>query len=222
MPVRLFCAKLNSNFFGNNAAPFILFSRAILASLLVFAVFNLTGCAAMSQPSRTQVLSWKEHYRQIFSISSWELQGKLAIHTKLRALSASLNWQQRRQNYALHFFGPLGINYFRLTGDSEKVILYPSNQPPRTASTPEKLLQQELGWQLPVSSLIYWIRGLPVPDKAAKTSWDAAHRLAKLYQENWQIEYLEYCHIKGKDLPFRIRLQHSDLVILMVIYQWQL
>lgn len=182
----------------------------------------LSGCTTLTPPpAQNQTLAWQQRLKQLQQLSHWTLQGTAGIRTPENAWSASLFWQQTPTNYALHLFGPLGMNRIQLTGSAHQVTLMTPSQPAVTAKNPEILLQQTLGWQLPVNHLQYWIRGIPAPGKPAKYTWDNFHHLTQLEQDNWQINYTEYSNSNGIDLPTRISLHHANLQIKLVIRQWQ-
>ncbi|WP_313210688.1 lipoprotein insertase outer membrane protein LolB, partial [Stutzerimonas nitrititolerans] len=89
------------------------------------------------------------------------------------------------------------------------------------ADSPEALVQSQLGWQLPVSNLLWWVRGLPAPDSRSRLSLDGQSRLAMLQQDGWDVEYLGYSEENGFALPERIKLSGRDLQITLVIKDWQ-
>ena len=82
-------------------------------------------------------------------------------------------------------------------------------------------MESQLGWQLPVSNLLWWIRGLPAPDSRSRVSLDGNGRLATLQQDDWHVEYLGYAEENGLTLPSRIKLEGRDLQITLVIKDWQ-
>ncbi len=89
------------------------------------------------------------------------------------------------------------------------------------ADSPEALVEAQLGWQLPVSHLLWWVRGLPAPDSRSRLSLDSDSRLARLEQDGWQVNYLAYAEHNGFTLPERIRLEGHDLQITLVVKDWQ-
>lgn len=183
----------------------------------------LSACTTLTPPpAQNQPLAWKQRLNQLQRISHWTLQGAAGIRTPEDAWSASLFWQQAPESYALHLFGPLGVNRIQLAGTAHQVTLITPSQPAVTAKDPETLLQQQLGWQLPVSHLKYWIRGIPAPGKPAKYIWDNFHHIVQLHQDHWEITYTEYGNINGIDLPTKITLCNAKIQVRLVIRQWQL
>jgi len=101
------------------------------------------------------------------------------------------------------------------------ITLDAANQGQFQAESAEALLQQQLGWSLPVAHLFWWIRGLPAEDSKSRLTLDSESRLAKLEQDDWQVEYLSYVQQNGYWLPERMKLHGANLDITLVIKDWQ-
>ena len=96
-----------------------------------------------------------------------------------------------------------------------------ANQGRYQAESPEQLLRDQLGLNLPVSHLLWWIRGLPSPDSKSRLNLDGQSHLAQLSQDGWDVEYLSYAEQNGFWLPERIKLNGFDLQVTLVIKDWQ-
>ena len=82
------------------------------------------------------------------------------------------------------------------------------------------LMQQELGWTLPVDGLHFWVLGVPVPDVAAEWVVDSQGRLEWLEQDGWRIEFSSYQTVAGLQLARKIRLNNASLRIRLVLDHW--
>lgn len=60
-----------------------------------------------------------------------------------------------------------------------------------TGPDPDVLVEQLLGWRLPVSGLADWIEGRPAPGRPARTQGDAG-RLSLIEQDGWLVRIAEY------------------------------
>jgi outer membrane lipoprotein LolB len=203
--------------------------KKIVSALGITLSILLAGCSTTTAPmsavgDNTVAMSWPQRQQQLQQLTAWQLQGAIGITQAKQRWSASVNWQQQNaNNYALRLFGPFGAGAVQLTGNANQVILRSSSQPqPLTASSPEALIQQQTGWDLPVSNLYYWVRGLPIPAAAiTQQQFDAAHRLIELQQAGWDVQYISYANIQGIDLPYKIVLSNNNFNIKLVIKQWQ-
>src|SRR5689334_13077573 len=130
--------------------------------IVIVSALWLSGCASLSEQPQTAVnqpLSWDNRVQTLSDIQTWDLKALIAIRDSRDDVTATLIWQQQKQNYHITLFGPLGSHSYELTGQPGKVELAASNGQKFTANSPEQLLAQQAGWQLPVSNLYYWIRG---------------------------------------------------------------
>lgn len=199
----------------------------ILKKMLVAAFFALVaGCATLSphqEPpaEKKSLVTWEKRATALSNIQSWNLKGALAARNSENAFSANWQWNQTQKNYTIALFGPLASGSLQLTGSPNSVLLETSDGKKLTATTPKALLEQQLGWRLPVSSLYYWVRGLPVPGIPAQKQLDAANRLSVLLQQGWRIEYMRYSSVKQMDLPSKMLLNNAALNVKIIINQWQ-
>ena len=197
------------------------FARLLTISLLLV----LGGCshfASQEQLSGSgQAQSWQAHKQLINPIDAWQINGKLGIRSEQESGSAVLFWLQRQDYFDIRLSGPLGQGSTRLTGRQGAVSLEVANRGTFKASSAEELMQQQLGWSLPVENLLWWVRGLPAPHSKSQVRLDSNSLLAKLEQDQWQIEYLSYRTENGLQLPERIKLSGAGLNITLVIKEWQ-
>ncbi|RMO05971.1 Outer-membrane lipoprotein LolB [Pseudomonas cichorii] len=197
-----------------------------LRHVIVFSLIALlAGCAGLTSREALQgkgdPAQWREHKQQLSSLDGWQINGKVGIRAPGDSGSGTLFWLQRQDYYDIRLSGPLGRGAARLTGRPGGVTLEVANQGRYEATSPETLLQDQLGWKLPVSHLVWWVRGLPAPDSKSRLTLDDDSRLASLEQDGWQVEYLSYAEQNGYWLPERIKLHGQDLDVTLVIKDWQ-
>ncbi|MFK3969821.1 lipoprotein insertase outer membrane protein LolB [Pseudomonas sp. NPDC087358] len=185
----------------------------------------LAGCAGITSHEAVQgkgdASKWRVNKEQLASLDGWQINGKVGIRAPKDSGSGTLFWLQRQDYYDIRLSGPLGRGAARLTGRPGAVSLEVANQGRYEAADPETLLKDQLGWKLPVSHLVWWVRGLPAPDSKSSLTLDSDSRLSNLEQDGWQIEYLSYTQQNGYWLPERMKLHGQDLDVTLVIKDWQ-
>ena len=197
-----------------------------LRHLVVFSlVAVLAGCAGFgareSVEGHGSPALWSAHKQQLTRLDGWQISGKVGIRAPKESGSATLFWLQRQDYYDIRLSGPLGRGAARLTGRPGNVLLEVANQGRYEAPTPEELLGEQLGWSLPVSHLVWWVRGLPAPGSKSRVTLNGDSRLANLEQDGWKIEYLSYVEQNGFWLPERVKLHGPDLDVTLVVKDWQ-
>jgi len=184
------------------------FMAALLAALL------LAGCTTTPAPRGSQDAA---------AMSSWQFNGRISLTRGEEGWHAGLHWQEQAGSFYLRVSGPLGQGGFQLNGDARGVVLVDADGQTFAALDADALLVQVTGWQLPVTGLRYWVRGLPAPAAGkVQAVHDEAGQLRHLEQSGWTINYQRYQVVEGVSLPAKLQLAHEDIAVRIVIDQWQL
>jgi outer membrane lipoprotein LolB len=194
--------------------------------LMLFSLITLlAGCAGLTSREALEgqgdAQSWQAHKQRISLVDAWQINGKVGIRAPQDSGSGTLFWLQRQDYFDIRLSGPLGRGAARLTGRPGDIQLEVANQGRYQAESAEQLLREQLGLNLPVSHLFWWIRGLPSPDSKSRLNLDSQSHLAQLYQDGWHVEFLSYAEQNGFWLPERIKLSGFDLQVTLVIKDWQ-
>ena len=196
----------------------------LLAAALMLAA--LGGCATAPLPA---IDNWNDYQSQLAQLQHWQLSGKLGVRMAANAAnskrggSAYLNWEQNPAAYAIRLSGPLGQGTTWIRGDDGGVSLEQAGQAAVRADSPEALVAQTLGWELPIGDLFYWVRGIPAP--RAPIAQQAKHpsgSLAQLQQSGWQLDFSRYNAVGPWQLPGKIVAHRDGLRLTLIIKNWQL
>lgn len=179
--------------------------------LLLLASFILAGCGGL----QTQPSSSRDGFRGNVAIRDWSLSGRIGITAPDNAHSGYLNWTQCGSRYELRINGPLGSAAVKLVGDEHQVTLYEGNSDPISADSPEQLLQY-YGWDLPLSQLRYWIRGVPDPDRAYSNT------ATGFVQSDWTLSFPRQTVVDPYTLPAKATAVAGPTRVTLVIQEWQL
>ena len=196
-----------------------------LSLVMLALLLTLSGCSHFTTQEQLsgsgQAGSWQNHKKQLTPIDAWQISGKLGIRSEQNSGSAIMFWLQRQDYFDIHLSGPLGQGSTRLTGRQGAVSLEIANRGIYQANSAEQLMQQQLGWSLPVDNLLWWVKGLPSPHSKSQVQLDNNSLLAELVQDQWRVQYLSYRTENGLQLPERIKLSGAGLDITLVIKEWQ-
>jgi outer membrane lipoprotein LolB len=144
--------------------------------------------------------------------------GRVAVRYGDEAASGRVAWRHSDADDDLVISTPLGQGIAEITRREGVYTLVSSDRQRFTASDPERLTEQALGYALPLEGLPDWLRGRAQPGVPAESRFDGP-RLAELRQQGWTIEYLAY-EEDGR-LPKRLRLTRGALDIRLAIEEWQ-
>ena len=165
------------------------------------------------------------------AIQCWQIKGKIGyipFDPELpKGGSAHLMWQQQPNDYTLHLSGPLGQGAVTLTGDRDRVVLDDGEQQV-VRENAEQLLEEALGWFIPVDALTWWVRGLPQPPMALTASDHPPYQymlnqeghIEHLQQMGWEIDYTSYQSVDQVMLPRKIQAVHKRLKIKLSLNRW--
>lgn len=183
-------------------------------SLLLF----LSACSALA-PKEGDFQSQK----QLNQVQHWQAKGKISIVSPDDAASGYLTWQQQQQAYDILVSGPLGVKSSRLTGNQQQAsLLLAGSKTPQRAKSADALMRQHLGWDFPVTSLNYWIKGQIAPKGKAKPTINDNGLLEALEQHGWHITYSRYQLQQGIWLPGLIKMQGYGHRFTFAISQWSI
>jgi outer membrane lipoprotein LolB len=182
-------------------------SRALsrfFTHLLVFLLVSmmLAGCVSLHVPSTpaSMIKRSSMQTQQLRRLNQWQIDGAFALSTPKQNDLANYRWRQNNQSFVIDVSSALNAVRFRVSGHPGRVVLTGVKGGPVEAPYAETLLRRVLGWQLPVSGLQYWIRGLAAPG-SHDVQKDSLGRFKVLTQQGWRINYLSYqynycfCHI---------------------------
>lgn len=182
----------------------------------------LAGCATQPPvPEQIRLEAFAARQTRISKLSSWSLDGHAAIRTAHDAGSVAVHWRQREEHYRIDLIAPFGAGSVRLTGDAQRVRLQTSRGESVVAGSARDLLNRYLGYDLPVASLRYWLRGILAPGAVQAQQLDRDGRLTFLTQQGWRIQFLDYGRFSGIELPTALELHRDQVEVRLVIRQWE-
>lgn len=192
--------------------------RLYLSGLLLL----LSACATnapVNDHARMQL--WNLHQAAIQELSIWQANGRTAISSDQGSGKLALRWNQDGTHFDIRLMSFLGQQQARLEGinGGPSRLLRP-DQPAIQADNEDALMQEAIGWSLPLTGMRYWMLGIPQPGVAVRKSVDGHGRLIWLEQDGWHIDYTSYQAVDGLSLPRKLRLKHGDITARLVIDTW--
>ena len=194
---------------------FFIYFITLLSSTIL-----LSACATInfSAPPQTQYQkqTWQERYRALSKVTKWHMEGAFSLQQPQHSAIANYSWDQNKQNYTIHIYSSLHFYETNIIGTTRQITLLDSDNKRYTAKTPEILLQQHLGWHLPISNLFYWIRGLPGKGPYHLQN-DVYGHLTQLQQDGWVVQFSRYKSVDQVDLPQLLQLKKGSLNVRIAV-----
>lgn len=205
---------ISNNVFRDALRPGVLISAA-----LVFALSS--GCAVKGPvPDAPPEGAAQAYDAAVGQVDHWKLQGRVAVRHLDKGWTASIEWAQRKDSYHIDLTGPFGQGAVELQGDSAQMQAHLAGEDLPRQGDPVDLMRQVVGWDVPVLSLRYWVRGLADPSAPALRKWDGTGRPIALEQLGWQVEFTQHSEDGGLPLPVRMTATRADWRFKLVVDAW--
>ena len=185
--------------------------------ILCVAVLLLTACST-PRVAKYPVADPAAGRTDLLAIEDWSFKGKMAVKSDQGNANLRVAWTQNNEEFDLILSGLLGQVIARVKGEEGDVAVTTAEHGKMVSEDAESLFSEIWGWQLPVSQIPYWVRGLPAPDLPLQADYDSHGLLEELQQLGWQVRYLRY---EGQ-LPVRLELIRSEVKLLLVVKEWTL
>ncbi|OAJ60256.1 lipoprotein localization factor LolB [Paraburkholderia ginsengiterrae] len=186
--------------------------RSATLGLAAAAVVALAGCASV----KPQGPSTSNAATAVTAQTSRAYQGRFSIqyndqNGQQRNAYGNFTWQETGDTVTLQLRNPLGQTLAVVTSSPATATLELPNRQPLTADNVSTLMQNALGFTLPVEGLRYWLQPSPAPTSRAKTVNDPQQpsRLKQITQDGWTIDYLAYAEAPATGVK-RVNLSRSE------------
>lgn len=166
----------------------------------------LAGCASATKPVAFPAKP---------ESAPFTLNGRISINHGGERNSAGLHWTHRVQSDEILLLNPLGQTAARIYRDDNNATLEEGGKHYQDADA-ESLMEQVLGWHLPLNGLHHWVLGMADPVSPAQIERADNGQISVLHQDGWEVRYVRYADI----LPSRLQLNREDLQVQLLIDEW--
>jgi len=130
------------------------------------------------------------------------MKGRIIVATAESSQRLSIYWRQDQQNFEILLNGTLGTSVARMVSEDNVHYIDVPGEVRRFSASPNALLLEATGLDLPVATLIPVLSGLKPPGRF----------------EGWQISILESDE-QGR--PLQLHVIGADILIRVTVTQWQ-
>lgn len=183
--------------------------RAILALVVMLA---LGGCASLPPAPAARPAQAES--------ATFALNGRISVNHQGTRHFAGLRWTHTAQSDELLLLAPLGQTVARVYRDAQNATLDDGDKHYQAANA-ELLMQQVLGWYLPLSGLHHWVLGIPAANSSAQIERNSNEQITALHQDGWEVRYLHYADTRPDSLPTRLQLNREGLQIQLLVDEWE-
>jgi outer membrane lipoprotein LolB len=190
--------------------------------LLVCALLASCSTPGLLRPDAARMSALEQRERALGARPDWALRGRMAISGPQDSGSGTLDWSQQGSTFRFALSAPVSGKTWTLSGDSAHAeLLGLHGQEPVVAATASGLLASELGWNVPVTQLAYWVRGIRAPGPA-EVVFQGDGLPAEIRQDGWVIEFRDYETTQDPLLPRKIFAGNGAYKVRLVVQSWEL
>ena len=134
-----------------------------------------------------------------------------------------MHWVQQGQAFRLRIIAPLGRGTYEITREPDKVTLVDAENRIYSAATPEQLLRDATGWELPISSIEYWVRGILALDaNPSQLSLNDEGLVTDFAVQGWRVSVLDYVGVEDLQMPRKLFMNYDKAKVRLIISKWEI
>ena len=180
----------------------------------------VTGCALREPRPQgawlAERVDWFEAHQQ------WSVRGRLGLSDGKRGGSLAMTWRADGRKHVVLLRTVAGGRQWRLEMGPSGATLTGSEIDRLHGPDPDLLVEQAVGWPIPVRWMSQWLRGLPAP-RSASTGYAEDGVLATLAWAGWQLEFDRWRRLDGAGvlLPVRVTANKPPHRLRAALSNWQ-
>ncbi len=193
-----------------------------LPVLVWLSLLVVSACTSIAPPADTNS-NWNKQRRALQNLDTWEMRGRVDVRYNDESNTPRIRWAQQPDHYNIRLWGTLNAGNTLITGVPGLVTLEQGNDV-LTAASAEDLILQQLGYELPVSYLEYWVKGIPSPASGFELEFNELNQLESLRQDGWTISYPDIRQYGELTLPRRVDVTRpkNDIRLRFIGLSWTL
>ncbi|GAB6047884.1 lipoprotein insertase outer membrane protein LolB [Methyloparacoccus murrellii] len=176
---------------------------------------GLGGCTTVSTVSEPVVLPDTP-----VAIRAWSMDGRIGVQSAGKAWQANLYWEHDPAQDRLRLSGPFSQGLVSIVVQKDLIYINEGGGVTALSRDPDAMLRQRLGFAVPLSSLRYWMLGVPDPGASAQRSADAG--AGSFRQAGWHIVPDQLASIDGWMLPQKLTVQGAGVKLKILADTWTL
>ncbi len=185
------------------------------------ACFLLTifGCSA-TPVVLPEFVDWTTRKISLQKMDKWEFAGRIVINSGSEGFTGRVRWHQDGDYYSAILSGPFGSNAIHIDGAGVKASLIDKRGDVISLADAENDLNARYGWAIPITSLRFWILGIPDPTVPAEVELNKNQQLNFLRQRGWDVAIDLYASVDGQLMPKRLKASMNDNQVRVFIDKW--
>lgn len=150
----------------------------------------------------------------------WSLSGRIAISDGKDGGSGRIDWSQHGRDFDIRLSAPVTRQSWRMVRADGHVRLEGLEGGTREGDDAQALLQQTLGWVVPVDALAAWVRGARATPDDARMQFAADGSPAQVIEQGWTVDYPAWDATTPVPLPHKVFARDGTDRVRLVVDRW--
>lgn len=185
-------------------------------------ILNACTGVTLKEPGVENRPAYQQRAGLLSAVETWGLVGKISLDDGDQGGSGKLRWNVEPQQSELNFHGAMGRGAWHLQTGPEGASLQMADGTQQSAANVNELIEDNVGWPVPLDALHWWVRGLAAPGTAENEEIGPDGLLVSLHQFGWQVNFTRYAAVNGMDLPVRLDAKRNDYRVKLAISRWRM
>jgi outer membrane lipoprotein LolB len=189
------------------------------------------GCAdqrRLSVDGGTASTQQPHAYRESIDIGG-RFSAQFERNDKPEAWNGSFVWAQSPQGTTVTLQSPLGATLATIAINKANAVLMQSGHAPRSAANVDALVEEALGWPLPISNLRDWLQAYAVTADGKRIMATPQLTTTIATRDGWRIRYVSWQdenELNMQNVPKRIDMERDTVeagkvLMRLVVTSWQ-
>ena len=182
---------------------------------VVYALVSLLSACAVTPESSSERYDLAA-MRSLQQKKRWSFEGRLAFVDEKDSISGAVVWRHDGANEDIELVGPLAQGRLRISVADGRVVVDDGDSPKVFYGQPDEVLAEQVGMNMPVSALKFWVLGVNDPTQAFVEQSDG------FYQSGWLVRDYEMQVVNTELLPKKMTAVKDKTRIKLIVDQWNL
>jgi outer membrane lipoprotein LolB len=195
--------------------------RSILPAALMLSL-TLAACAPVPVrrgPDAALLQAQAAREAVLAAIPGWSLTGRIAVSDGHDGGSGRIEWSQHGSDFDIRLSAPITRQSWRLIRHGTQVRLEGLDGGTREGDDAQALLQQAVGWVVPVDALAAWARGAR-SGPSATLEFGVDGLPALLDEQGWAVEYRAWTPGTTPALPKKVFASQGASHVRLQVDRW--
>lgn len=187
----------------------------LAVGLLVLA----SGCATRELRPQGQALAERDAW--FADQDRWQVDGRVGLSDGRRAGSMGFVWKYRDNGHFIHLRTTAGGKQWQLRFNADGAVLEGGEVGRLEGPHPDALVEEAVGWPIPVAAMAWWIRGLIPPQGMQELEYGNDGELLRVHQAPWALNYKHFRPYQDLMLPARLDATAENYQVRIAVGEWR-